>query len=150
MKIVINDQFGGFSLSHKAVMRYAKLKGIKLYPWIDDISKKVYGDKAVISNPQVDIHYATVPRSKFKAIEEKESLNPAAVGRYEESSKLYFSERDIERTDPLLIQIVEEMGSEANGCHATLKILEIPDNIGYTIEEYDGTEWVAETHRTWR
>ncbi len=30
-EIVINKCFGGFGLSHKAIMRYVKLKGIKLY-----------------------------------------------------------------------------------------------------------------------
>jgi hypothetical protein len=31
MKIVINDCYGGFGLSYEGVMRYAELKGIKLY-----------------------------------------------------------------------------------------------------------------------
>ena len=33
MKVVINACYGGFGLSHKAIMRYAELKGFKLYPW---------------------------------------------------------------------------------------------------------------------
>jgi len=36
MKVVKNDCFGGFRLSHAAVMRYAELKGMTLYPFIDD------------------------------------------------------------------------------------------------------------------
>jgi len=31
-----------------------------------------------------------------------------------------------------------------------LAIVEIPDDVEYTIEEYDGNEHVAEAHRTWR
>jgi hypothetical protein len=53
------------------------------------------------------------------------------------------------RTDPNLIQVVEEMGEKANGKFAKLKIIEIPDNTEWTIEEYDGLEWIAEAHRTW-
>ena len=30
-----------------------------------------------------------------------------------------------------------------------LEIIEIPDDIEFTIEEYDGAEWIAEKHRTW-
>jgi len=45
---------------------------------------------------------------------------------------------------------VEELGEKANGQCADLKIVEIPDDVEYEIEEYDGVEWVAENHRTWR
>ena len=31
MKYVINTVYGGFSLSHEAIMRYAELKGITLF-----------------------------------------------------------------------------------------------------------------------
>ena len=30
-EIVINKCYGGFGLSHKAIMRYAELKGFELY-----------------------------------------------------------------------------------------------------------------------
>lgn len=48
-----------------------------------------------------------------------------------------------------LIQIVEKFGSDANGWASELKILEIPDDVEWTVMEYDGLEWVAEKHRTW-
>jgi hypothetical protein len=63
----------------------------------------------------------------------------------------YFHDRDIERTDPFLVQVVEEMGKDADGGFAELKIVEIPDDVAkWVIDEYDGVEWVAEPHRTWR
>ena len=72
------------------------------------------------------------------------------LGRYKDSNELCWGgERDIERNDPILIQVVEEMGIEANGRHAELKVVEIPDDVEWLIEEYDGSEWVAEQHRTW-
>ena len=37
----------------------------------------------------------------------------------------------------------------ANGNHANLKIVEIPGDVKWHVEEYDGNEWVAEDHRTW-
>jgi hypothetical protein len=54
-----------------------------------------------------------------------------------------------DRADPVLVRVVEELGSEANGEHAKLKVIEIPDDVKWTIEEYDGVEWVAEVHRRW-
>jgi hypothetical protein len=61
----------------------------------------------------------------------------------------YFCERDIQRNDPALIEVVEELGKKADGYLSELKIVEIPDDIKWTIEEYDGKEWIAEDHRTW-
>lgn len=55
----------------------------------------------------------------------------------------------IPRDDPRLVQIVSEMGAAADGAHATLKIVEIPDDVEWTVMEYDGLEWIAEVHRTW-
>src|SRR5258708_32794703 len=53
-------------------------------------------------------------------------------------------DRFIERHDPLLVQVVEELGDQANGQCARLGIEQIPkeyENL-YTISEYDGTETV--------
>lgn len=55
----------------------------------------------------------------------------------------------IPRDDPLLIQVVRKLKKEANGQFACLKIVKIPDDVEWEIEEYDGLEWVAEKHRVW-
>jgi hypothetical protein len=55
----------------------------------------------------------------------------------------------IDRDDPVLVQLVEEMGDTANNRYSELKVVEIPDDVKWTVEEYDGQEWVAEVHRTW-
>lgn len=60
-----------------------------------------------------------------------------------------FYDRDIPRDDPYLIKIVKEMGMTANGRHSNLKIVEIPGDVDWLIQEYDGAEWIAERHRTW-
>lgn len=57
--------------------------------------------------------------------------------------------RDICRHDEHLIDVIQKLGEDADGPHAELKIIEIPDGVDYIIEEYDGAEWVAERHRTW-
>jgi len=78
-------------------------------------------------------------------------------GLSEKANKLYcerkgiekINEWEIERNDPVLVQVVEEMGESAKGAFARLKIVDIPDDVQWGIEEYDGSEWVAEIHRTW-
>lgn len=57
---------------------------------------------------------------------------------------------DIDRSDPVLVLVVEELGSEASAAWADLKIVEIPDDVDWIIQDYDGKEWIAEKHRTWR
>jgi len=47
------------------------------------------------------------------------------------------------------VEVVEELGIKANGFCSELKIVEIPDDVEWIIEEYDGKEWVAEDHRRW-
>ena len=62
-----------------------------------------------------------------------------------------FWENDLSRDDPILVEIVESLTSEkASGRFAELKVIEIPDDVDWYIEEYDGREWVSERHRTWR
>jgi len=57
---------------------------------------------------------------------------------------------NIERNDPALIESVKEIGIKKSGTWLSeLEIVTIPDDIEWTIEEYDGKEWVAEKHRTW-
>ena len=56
---------------------------------------------------------------------------------------------NIKRNDPILVEIVEQLGEAADGDYAELRIIEIPDDVQWTIEEYDGAEWIAEKHRTW-
>jgi len=56
---------------------------------------------------------------------------------------------DDDRSNPELVKVIEKLGRKANGGLSELKIIEIPDGIEFTIEEYDGIEWVAEKHRTW-
>ena len=80
------------------------------------------------------------------------SLSDEAESRYKELTGIAdddFAYYDIERDDPYLVQIVREMGMDANSMYASLKIVEIPGDVEWEIGEYDGKEWVAEKHRTW-
>lgn len=56
----------------------------------------------------------------------------------------------VERHDPILVQVVEKLGKKANGSLAELSVVEVPDGVKYTIEDYDGIEHIAEEHRTWQ
>jgi len=53
------------------------------------------------------------------------------------------------RDDPKLVEAVEALGTKASGTCANLVIVEIPDDVEWFIDEYDGWETVREKHRTW-
>jgi hypothetical protein len=142
MKLVINDRHGGFGLSRAAVMRYAEIKGITLFPE-DDTEYRALGI----------VHYWLVPAeqrieyldsAQFYALSQEQRIehNKACAAQQ-------LTERDIERNDPVLVQVVEELGDAASGKYSHLTVVEIPDDVKWEIEEYDGKEWVAEVHRTW-
>lgn len=54
-----------------------------------------------------------------------------------------------DRTNPKLIATVEKLGDKASDSGSDLKVVEIPDDVDWYIEEHAGTEWIAEKHRTW-
>jgi len=66
-----------------------------------------------------------------------------------EDDKNFFNDYTIDRTDPILVQVVEELKEEANDSCSKLKVIDIPDNIEYEIDEYDGLETIHEKHRKW-
>ena len=127
-KIVYNACYGGFSLSHEAVMRYAELAGITLYP-----------------QSEYSIHsYYLCPSDEYEKIRAEEAKSSVSSHRYAKSNAMYFSPSDIPRNDPLLVQVVEELGSKkASGNHAKLVIEELTPGTLYRIDEYDGYESVA-------
>ncbi len=78
-------------------------------------------------------------------------LTDAALEEYKSRKGITdenFFEGIIPRDCPILVEMVEK--GDADGAFSDLKIVEIPDDVNWYIEEYDGLEHVAERHRTWR
>lgn len=59
-------------------------------------------------------------------------------------------ESNVSRTDKDLVEVVEILGGDADGTYSSYSVVEIPDDVDWQIDEYDGLEWIAEKHRTWR
>lgn len=77
------------------------------------------------------------------------NISKEAKALYETITSIEAFPHEMQRDDPVLVKIVEDLGAEANGDYAKLKVVEIPDDVDWAIDEYDGKEWVAEKHRTW-
>jgi hypothetical protein len=61
----------------------------------------------------------------------------------------HWYDKDIPRDDPVLVTLVRELGPASCGDHARLKVVRIPADVDWQIEDYDGKEWISEKHRTW-
>ena len=55
----------------------------------------------------------------------------------------------IPRDDQKLAQVVEELGEEANGHGAELKVVAIPDDVKWQLDISGAVEHVSEVHRIW-
>lgn len=79
------------------------------------------------------------------------TLSSEAISLYEKyTGKSDVQEYDIPRDDPYLVQVVRELGDNANGLDAELRIVTIPDDVvDWYIHDYDGLEEIHEAHRSW-
>lgn len=152
MKVVINNCFGGFSLSPKAVKRLAELQGKPCYFFNDGIGDKPYKEVSIEECKSLFWSAFTI-QNPNEATKKGKDWHSMTNKEKDEWNKYYdyisLTSIPDDRTDKLLIQVIEELGEEANGSCASLKIIEIPDGIEYEISEYDGNEHIAEIHRTW-
>lgn len=155
MKIVINNCFGGFSISPLAVKRMAELKGKPCYFFVQNISEGLHGQyiPATIEEAEKSFMFWAFAVENPNDYFHKKDWNEMTLEERKEENELYstlqIDNREYDRHDPLLVQVVEELGKKASGKCADLKIVEIPDNTDYEIQEYDGNEHIAEKHRTW-
>ena len=77
-------------------------------------------------------------------------LSEKAIERYAELKGVSVDSVDaygIPRNDPVLVQIVEELGEDVNSNYGDLLICELPSGTRYRIEEYDGLESVVTEYK---
>jgi len=61
----------------------------------------------------------------------------------------WFHDWDIPRDDKNLIEVIEALGEKASKLYAELEIIDIPDDVDWEIDEYDGYETIHEKHCSW-
>ena len=139
VKVVYNASFGGFRLSTKAIRYFMELKGKTIFAY-----RKEVNTYQKIENPTdgdfEDWDVTLFDKDFGKSFNDyKQEHDDHYVSTYIDAE----GELGYLRHDPELVKTVEDLGSEANGTSALLKIKEIKGD-RYVINEYDGNERVVE------
>lgn len=148
-KVAINACFGGFSLSPAATLALYARGVTEIATPVDEYwppekraeEAKQYPTLSYASNLAKWREYQRGPGAEHGSF--------ITVFSPDEQFVLNAG-REIARDNPELIRVIEEMGDAANGVCAQLRIVEVPDDAEWHIDEYDGNEHVAENHRSWR
>jgi len=122
IEIVINKCFGGFSLNN-TVAKILKEKGVEI-TFIGEFFSDGSG-----------------PKESFG--DESHHLSNDDFGIESHNYNAW-------RADKRLIEAIEQIGeNKSGGSLAEISIVEIPDSIEWSIDEYDGIESIHEEHEVW-
>lgn len=150
MKVIINKCFGGFGLSPIAKVELIKrnspfveqLQPVDYYGGGDPKKTDRHGRSWEVSWEEDKKDYIDLGEGYF--------AQRSGYYIYQYGVIFYIKDHDNKiRTDKDIIEIVEQLGAKANGWGANLKIVEVPDDIEWSIHDYDGQEHIQEAHRTW-
>ena len=142
IKVAINGEIGSFHLSIWGSLEYLRRKGIVGYAYVEELI-----DDAFICKRWDPAIY------DFESflISTKDQGDTVSVDEFD--YEFYFDpfNRDIDfRTDPVLIELVEQFPDKVACKPNSIKVAGIPDGTKFEIcESEEGYEWAAEKHRTW-
>lgn len=125
MKIAINKCYGGFSVSHEVAVKLRE-KGHPI-----TLKGELYSDG---SGPAIGYCYH-LKNDDFKDI--PDAGNNGFIEGFHNH-----------RAHPDLIEAIETT-ENPNGRFSNIRIVDIPDDVEWEIDEYDGIETVRELHRSW-
>ena len=137
MKVILNKCYGGFGVSPKVYELYAKAIGKKAHFYNLNV-----GQFSVYCYMKTDepTFFSSCLLKDYGDIVQENEIDWAKESLHIDGSY---------REDKKLIEIVEKLGEEANSPFSNLKVVEIPDDIKYVIDDYDGIETLHEDVKTW-
>jgi len=157
-KVVINSSYGGFGVSNEGLLwlinEHSDL--VEKTPWSKYSSTpwgEWDGDYDRHDHPFRD---GFTTNNLIEGVLVKDEIVYSLKESFPENkSEDWDSSRDKDRVTlrqhPDLIRLVEAIREKkvAKYRFSKLKIVKIPTDVEFTIEEYDGLEHIAEAHRTW-
>lgn len=135
-KVILNKSYGGFGISRMGYELYAKKKNLDLYMYETEFKGEHCFYKKT-DNDALFTQYFTKDFGDNVDISEEDYKN----------YNLYLDKGY--REDPILIEVIEELKEKANSNFSDLKIVEIPDDLDYVIDDYDGLETLHQRVQEW-
>jgi len=132
-KVVYNACYGGFGLSKEACQRYWDIKGQQV--WIEHDTQFISLGLFIVWLVAPEDRIPAKGGDDFYSMSKDERV---AYNKAYSKQTWYYN--NVDRHDPALVQVVEELGDKANGICAKLRIDEVDGP--YRIDEYDGNESV--------
>lgn len=143
-KIVINRQYGGFSISKECAELMEEMGCPQAKAEMEEWRKKMRWMEYYFENGKWPSELSKTNIS-FLEIDAEYHSAPTFHGYgYGEG----FCE-GYARDSEFLISAVEQLKEKANGACASLEVVEIPDDVDWVVDEYDGYESIHEKHRSW-
>lgn len=137
MKVILNKCYGGFGVSQEAYELYAKKKGIEIFSY----KLECRNDKPIYRKTDMGSSIFTITFTKDFG---------DCVELSDDNSEKYILELcSNHREDPVLIEVVEELGDRANSPFSKLVVVDIPDGMEYEIDDYDGVETLHQKVEKW-
>lgn len=138
MKIVVNKQIGGYRLSPLALKRIGELNNKPCYFFTTEFENGRF-IKTLIHIDDIEEYRSLFTYSVEDPDNHEEDNDDIRIDNYSE-----------DRSNPILVQVVEELGDLANTPGSELEIIEIPDDVKWYIYESEcGIESIHEEHRVW-
>ncbi len=138
MKAVLNDCYGGFGLSTKAMIELIKIKS-------DIVKVETLKEYTGSSKP------VRRKDEKWEKVKDYEFVSyiPDVLHKDGKVYRLKDEDSPETRSHPDLVEVVKKLGEEAAGNYAKLRIADIPDGVPWEVNDYDGMESAEEVHRSW-
>lgn len=137
MKVILNKCYGGFCVSQEAYELYAKKKGIKIFPYMIKFDNGTGKCQKANDINSVITTYFTKDFGYFVETSDDDL-----------KGKRFYLDGEY-REDPVLIEVVEELGDRASGRFSKLVVVDIPDGMEYEIDDYDGIETLHQKIEKW-
>lgn len=147
-KVILNKCYGGFNPSSTAYLKYAEKKNIELFKYNYEVivnNKSSLGDDIKLFKSSSTNHQ----RGNMWTLWLTKDFGDSVTVSWSDIVSYSLKLNDDMREDATFIEVVEELKDEASDCASHLVVVEIPDDLDYVIDDYDGYEKLHQRVQEW-